>query len=473
MLRVVDISSWQAGIDVYGLDCDAVIVKATGGTSYVNDRAHEAWADWTEVADAVLDSGKLLGIYHYAMEYGVYSSARDEARFFLDHVRDYVGRAVLVLDFEAYAQSLPVSWAREWLDAVAEETGARPWFYAYASYLNSRDHSEIAHYPLWMASYLYRYMHGGWVNPDNSWATSNWERMTAYQYSSTGRIAGYGADLDLSVFYGDRGDWISMQGGKMNRNAEMVDLLMGVSTEYVFGGTRYDIYRTDCSGIVCGAFYRVFGLDPYVLGVDTGSQWSRGTLAKLWWGTTPDLPWDDMYKGDLIFTSNCSPDFSTANGSHVGFYTGDPAHPFQSHFADGGPYITAVNGVYGGTEKFFGLARYLPGLEEDMRPAEVWEYNYEGSAPGGNCYNALMETTYAVAVPHDSATGDGTNGSMKDRIDYIDMRVREMHEDMAKIKAALENAAPATLEAVELDYEKIADMLAEKFAENLAARMKE
>lgn len=29
-------------------------------------------------------------------------------------------------------------------------------------------------------------------------------------------------------------------------------------------------------------------------------------------------------------------------------------------------------------------------LEEDMRPADVWEYNYMGSAPNGNMYNCVL-----------------------------------------------------------------------------------
>ena len=292
--------------------------------------------------------------------------------------------------------------------------------------------------------------------------TGNWDRMTCYQYSSTGRVSGYGGNLDINAFYGDRDDWIEMQGGKMNRNAEMVDLLMPISTNYVFGGTRYDVYDTDCSGIVCGAFYKVFGIDPSVLGDYTGSQWSRGTLAKLWWGTTPDLPWDQMVKGDVIFTSNCSVDFSTGQGSHVGFYTGDPSAPFLSHYANGGPYVTAVNGVYGGTEKFFGVARYLPGLEEDMRPADVWEYNYDNTAVYGNMYNAMNCTAQAVLEGHESATGDGTVGSMKDRIDWIDKRVREMSEDVAEIKAALANISTPEGASAEAIAKAVSDMMAER-----------
>ena len=201
MLRAVDIASHQEGINVANLDCDIVIIKATGGTSYTNPY----WRGW---AREVLDSGKLLGLYHYAMEWGEYNDAGNEARHFLDEVSEFKGRFVPLLDFEADAQSLPVSWAREWLEIVESETGAKPFFYAYASYLNSRDHSELTNWPLWMASYLYRYFYVGWVDdPINTWPTGNWPYMTMYQYTSTGQISGYDSELDLSVFYGSRDDW--------------------------------------------------------------------------------------------------------------------------------------------------------------------------------------------------------------------------------------------------------------------------
>jgi GH25 family lysozyme M1 (1,4-beta-N-acetylmuramidase) len=41
--------------------------------------------------------------------------------------------------------------------------------YAFASNVNSADYSSISNYPLWIASYLYRYDGAGWVdNPDNT-----------------------------------------------------------------------------------------------------------------------------------------------------------------------------------------------------------------------------------------------------------------------------------------------------------------
>lgn len=63
---------------------------------------------------------------------------------------------------------MPVSYAKDFLDRIAELSGATPWFYGYASNINSTDYSTISKYPLWMASYLPRYEGAGFVDdPDN------------------------------------------------------------------------------------------------------------------------------------------------------------------------------------------------------------------------------------------------------------------------------------------------------------------
>lgn len=200
-LRVIDISSWQEGIDISAIDCDAVIIKATGGTSYVNP----LFKQW---ADEVLACGKCLGCYHYACEYDSEPGGRAEAEYFWDHVKDYKGKFIPVLDWENHAVDMPVSYAKEFLDRIAELSGATPWFYGYAGNVNSTDYSSIAKYPLWMASYLYRYFGAGFVDdPDNIWGTGAWDHMVAYQYTSTGDIADYDGNIDLSVFYGDEAYW--------------------------------------------------------------------------------------------------------------------------------------------------------------------------------------------------------------------------------------------------------------------------
>lgn len=166
--------------------------------------------------------------------------------------------------------------------------------------------------------------------------------------------------------------------------------LYKISTDYVLGGSRYEPHDTDCSGMVCAGFYQYMQIDPVLLGWWTGGIWQSDILDTIWSGDTPDLPYYDMQPDDFIFTSTESPTFDTVNGSHVGLYTGNPENPFLSHFADGGPYVTPVNGVYSGREMFFGVRR-LKDMAE-LRPADIWEYNYENTAPYGNMYNCVVQT---------------------------------------------------------------------------------
>lgn len=207
-LNGIDIASWQEGIDVAKVQADFVIIKVTGGTGYVNP----FWKQW---ADAALKAGKLLGFYHYADEYGAASSGKAEAEYFLRQIKGYEGKAIMCLDWEADATGLSVSYAKAWLDAVAKATGSTPLFYSYASYLNSTDLSSIAKYPLWVASYPYKYENGsGYVDdPDMISGTGDWKKVTIYQYSSTRKISGYSSRLDCNVFYGTREDWAKLAGG--------------------------------------------------------------------------------------------------------------------------------------------------------------------------------------------------------------------------------------------------------------------
>ena len=182
--------------------------------------------------------------------------------------------------------------------------------------------------------------------------------------------------------------------------------LNNISTDYVFGGSRYEPYDTDCSGMVCAGFWQKLGIEPNQLGTWTGAQWASPILETIWEGTTPNLPWNLMQEDDLIFTSTESPRFDTEWGSHVGFYTGDSNMPFLSHFKDGGPFITKVNGVYGGMECYYGVRRLkildtreiIEKLDQLMKylPAWMWEYNYENSAPFGNMYNTAIQTNLFV-----------------------------------------------------------------------------
>lgn len=238
----------------------------------------------------------------------------------------------------------------------------------------------------------------------------------------------------------------------MASNAEMVDYIWPISTNYVFGGSRYEPYNTDCSGMVCAAFWHVHGIDPSFLGDWTGAQWNRGLLKQLWWGQTPYLPWDIMQKGDVIFTSTSAPSFNTGQNSHVGFYTGDPNAPFLSHFSNGGPYVTAVNGVYSGNERYYGVARYTPGSEDDMQPVDVWGYKNRSMNGDSDAYQLLTDI-HTQLTRTDNAGWPTPNGhDIFGRINAIEKAV-----DNLKLTGG------ATI-----DYDKLAN----KVADVIYARMK-
>lgn len=202
----IDVSGWQAGIDISAVDADFVIVKATGGVSYVNP-------DFRRQADQALASGKLLGLYHFAGD-GNAGSAEQEAAHFVDAVAGYIGRAVMVLDWEADATSWPIGWAESWLDLVASATDSTPWFYSYSSYINSTDCSSIARYPLWLAAYYAGYEPMGYQDdPPIYGGLGAWDSCVCYQYSSTGYVGGYNGRLDINKFYGDASDWAAFYKG--------------------------------------------------------------------------------------------------------------------------------------------------------------------------------------------------------------------------------------------------------------------
>ena len=214
MLNGVDIASHQDehGINISNVKADFVIVKVSGGSAahpYVNPK-------WKENANKVLNAGKLLGLYHFAGEYGEKRSGISEAEHFLKQIKEFEGKAIMCLDWEEAAESFSISYAKEWLDAVAKATGSTPLFYARAGYINNVNCSSIKQYPLWMASYLNKYTNGfGYVdNPDNTWNTGAWSKITIYQYSSTRRIKGYSEDIDCNVFYGTKEDWLKLCGTK-------------------------------------------------------------------------------------------------------------------------------------------------------------------------------------------------------------------------------------------------------------------
>lgn len=202
----IDVSGWQAGINLAAVPCDFVIIKSTQGTSYVNKDCDRAY----QQAKA---AGKLLGVYHYFSGGDPYA----EAEFFVKNIKGYVGEAILVLDWEGeqnskFSQGPAV--AKPFLDKVAELTGVRPLIYMSKSVCRQHDWSSVATlYGLWVAQYADNNSTGYKSNPwsDNK-GYGAWATPAIFQYSSHGRLSGYNGDLDINIAYMDANGWKSYAG---------------------------------------------------------------------------------------------------------------------------------------------------------------------------------------------------------------------------------------------------------------------
>lgn len=189
----VDYSSWQSATAPCDVSADFGIVKVNQGT-YRNPY-------WRTQAKCIVDRGEGLGLYDYAS--GMDATA--EADEFVGLIGDYVGRAVLVLDWEsnqnrAWGDS---DWIRTWVNRVHARTGVWPMVYVSRAYVSQIPGDVRGHCALWVAQYANNAVTGYQSSPWNAGASG--EAMI--QYTSHGWLNGYAGFLDLNLFMGERWQW--------------------------------------------------------------------------------------------------------------------------------------------------------------------------------------------------------------------------------------------------------------------------
>ena len=199
----IDISDYQRGLDLAQVPCDFVICKATEGTSIV----HETCDPWIQQAKRL---GKKWGFYHFAAS----GDAAAEADFFVENCRGYFGEGIPVLDYEMYGRA-GTDWAKRWLDHVYDLTGVRCMVYTSRSVLTEEDWSAIApNHALWVAQYANDNPTG---YQDSPWFPSGsigaFGFVTMHQYTSAGRLEGYGGRLDLDIAYLGSDGWDAIARG--------------------------------------------------------------------------------------------------------------------------------------------------------------------------------------------------------------------------------------------------------------------
>lgn len=200
----IDVSHWQgdAGFNPAIMPADFIICKATESTSY-KDKTLE------KLADATLASGKLLGLYHFAKGKDG-DSGKSEAEWFLKNIQKYIGKALLVLDWEADVMKKGTGYAKEFCDRVTELTGVKPIIYMRTSATTAFNWTEfIQSYPfLWGAEYNANLMARGYtINPKKKNISLGGFTEIMRQYSSNTYLPGFGAKLDVNECYIDQAQW--------------------------------------------------------------------------------------------------------------------------------------------------------------------------------------------------------------------------------------------------------------------------
>ena len=193
-LNGIDISSYQTGIDIAAVNPDFVIVKVTEGVDYVNP----AWKDQIRQA---YDQNRPIGVYHYVDG----SGAAAEADHFVTEVADWNGHVMWCVDWEAGGNDAwgSTAYLKEFIEAVkARNGGKRIMLYASAA-VYPHDVAAACDTGKWIAQYADMNPHG-W--DDAPWTDGTWTTRI-HQYTGTGRVAGYGADLDLDLFHGTADDF--------------------------------------------------------------------------------------------------------------------------------------------------------------------------------------------------------------------------------------------------------------------------
>lgn len=157
-------------------ESDFVVVKATQWeTTY-------RWEGYFKYAiDKAIKDGKLVGAYHYAT--GL--DPKKEAEHFLRIVEPYIGKAILVLDWEEDDNSAWGSrtWAKEFVDHVYNTVGIR--CFVYTGMDGVDDCGVLAGVcPLWFAGYPKDL--NSWVIPKwpSYYYTDPWNNYTIWQFTS-------------------------------------------------------------------------------------------------------------------------------------------------------------------------------------------------------------------------------------------------------------------------------------------------
>lgn len=218
----VDISGNQPADILSKIPFDFAIVKATGNPNtngyawnYVNPLMRQQ-------ADEALAKTGCLGLYCFAWG----KDAITEADFFVDTIKDYIGKAIPFLDYEApFSNQNRREWCRTFVRRVKERTGSTVGIYASSSVINAQNLVGLAQEEnclLWSANYYLGYkVITGYSTSGMNMAIPG---SDLWQFTSSGRLDGYSGNLDLDEAFMTKGQWQAHAAGtgvNLSRSVQM------------------------------------------------------------------------------------------------------------------------------------------------------------------------------------------------------------------------------------------------------------
>lgn len=193
-MQGIDVSKWQPESIVRQVQHDFAIVKATQGSNYVNPYFT------TQINDA-LATGK-AGLYHFDNGDANWQAECDH---FLNVIKHYIGKVIVVWDWEASAVARGADRLRNILSYLKAKLGFAPVVYASGSVITSNGLQNISKEldcGIWCANYPLGYQTMGYRSDLTPYTT-----CMMHQYTSSGRLTGYSGNLDLDQFFGDGTAW--------------------------------------------------------------------------------------------------------------------------------------------------------------------------------------------------------------------------------------------------------------------------
>ena len=221
---------------------------------------------------------------------------------------------------------------------------------------------------------------------------------------------------------------------------------------------------TDCSGFVRWCYLQ-YGID---VGTWTGDESRAGVeIAR---GHYPsEIPWDEMQPGDLILmTATYWNDYSFSHYlCHIELYCGNGTmigHP--SGYGPQEKWAQAWMQAYGCITWM--VRRVFEG-DDDVSAQDVWNYDWNNTAPDGNMYNCVLGI-HRNAQPsslweyHYDENGKNTapKGNMYNCI-------VDMYSKVAALQKSVDSLKSSQGATVSVDYDKLAN----KVADVIYARMKQ